>query len=493
MKMMYLTITTLTFLLLIIAIFAKKSPQLNFPDSYKLSENITPEQQKKISQQAILYLEKLITFPSTEGNEKGISQFIIRTLKQEGIKVETIRYPNNPDKISIFAIYNPQGYANRGLLLSGHYDIVSASKNEWEFDPFSGYNDGKFVYGRGAMDMKGLLAVQMAIFVDLFKNKRELNIPVMFLAVPDEETGSDYGMQYFLKEKPDLVNLIQYAINEGGYGTKNMVVPNSKFLNIQYAGKSLVWLDGVAKGDSGHSSTPPVNTAYANLNKFVNELESDFDNTYISRETSIFFRQISKRFPFPNALLLSRTNSRLVQKIIGSRIKRNTFLRAMTSNTLSITGLNVTENEYYNELPSEIGFHLDIRLLPDQDLEIFLSKLNSVAKKYNIEYEIVKKSQSKSSDINSELFHAIGLAGISNIKDVIITPYLSPGDSDCTYLRRQGIQCFGIYPGLFEEDEISGIHGINEKVRISNIELSVSILSDTIKILSNNIRNYNEQ
>lgn len=170
-----------------------------------------------------------------------------------------------------------------------HMDVVEAEAAEWKYPPFEGIRIEDRIYGRGAVDMKGLGMMQLHAMLLIKKSGIKLKHKLMFIALADEESRSMHGAQYIVNNYKDLFKGYEFIHNEGGSGTDGVAVKGSKIFNLQYAEKGILWLELEAKGESGHGSTPPVSYAAKNMLEFLLELQTFSKDTIITDITSAFF------------------------------------------------------------------------------------------------------------------------------------------------------------------------------------------------------------
>lgn len=442
-----------------------------------LSDNSNLPNFEQITKEAASDLQEYIRIKSVQ-NEEEAANFLKNKLEKEGIEVRLFPHPKDPTRVNLVAEIKGKEQ-NGGVILSNHIDVVDVDENEWDHPPFSGKKINGKIFGRGAVDMKGLGIMQLHAFILVSKLKIPLKYNLMFLALADEETRSRYGAQYILKEYPDLFQGYEYMHNEGGTGTQDVVVKGSKIFNLQYAEKGIVWMSVESKGESGHGSTPPNQYATKNLIDFINALHSIEPDFTISDVTASFFYQMGEISPFPNSFVLKRNRNPILKKILDGVIRSNKHLRAMTSNTVSITGL---ESEYkgINVIHNSAKAYLDFRILPGVVPEEFIEKIKQLASNYNTTVKVIHSEPATVSPLDSKFFQVFAGTAQKVIPGSIIAPFLSPGTTDSSYFRTIGIKCYGLIPALLTNEEIDGIHGKNESLTISHLQTGIQIIYETI-------------
>ncbi|RME91117.1 MAG: M20/M25/M40 family metallo-hydrolase [Candidatus Hydrogenedentota bacterium] len=191
---------------------------------------------------------------------------------------------------------------------------------------------------------------------------------------------------------------------------------------------------------------------------------------------------MSKALPFPKSFLLKRVQNPIVLSLLKPIIQNNKHLRAMTSNTISITNIH-TGSGGPNVIPDQADAIVDIRLHPKTSYEAQEAEIKKLAKKYHIEVKRMIGFNASYSPYNTKLFQALAKSAITYVPDAIITPFLSPGFTDSTHFRKIGLVCYGFIPGLFDAKSIDGIHGKDEFITTKNLRLGIQILYGALSYL----------
>lgn len=472
-----ISLTTLGIVILLLAflIFSKESgiQYAKIQKSY-----MTDSRLDEISNTAFSTLRDYLMIPSTDGNEPKAVEFIAEILKKEGIPY-TVYHPKDSKNKPTLVATLPGKSSEGGIILINHTDVVPAEASEWDEPPFGGVVKDGVLYGRGAIDMKGLGIMQLAVFLELHRKQVELQHPVMFFAVADEERGGRKGAEFMITEHKDLFQGYKYAWNEGGIGSLDIAVKGSKVFNLQHAEKGILWLKLKAKGESGHGSTPPTQYANSDLIEFLTDLQKHFSPIRITDAVSSFFYEMGEISPFPNSFVLQRSRNPLLKPILEGVIKTNRHLRAMTSNTVSVTNLH---SEYFaiNVIPAESSGTIDVRILPGEDDRKVLAQIQAIGKKHNVEIIEDRTDPPSESPVDTEFFSIIAGVAKSKVPEAIVTPFLSPGGTDSAFFRRIGVDCYGIVPALFSSEQIDGIHGKNENITKDQVKMAISILYDSL-------------
>jgi acetylornithine deacetylase/succinyl-diaminopimelate desuccinylase-like protein len=434
------------------------------------------------TEEATKILSDLLKINTVRGNEIEAVKYIQTILNKEGIKSTLLFDPNFPKRPNLIAELpattpNPKP----GIILANHLDTVEFDPKEWKIPPTSGsIIDGR-IYGRGAIDMKGMAVMELMAFLEIKRSGVLRNRKIMFLSLADEESGSKLGGLYLTTKHPEVFNGYEYALNEGGVATRDIVIPKSTIFNIQYSEKGNIWIRAKAKGTSGHGSTPPKEYAILTLIKFFEEVRKIDSDIEITTETESFFYQLGTISNFPNSFFLKNAKNPIIKILLSGTISNNRHLSAMTTNTKSITGIKTTEGEEgENVISGEAFGKMDIRTLPGVNQENLIQKIDKIANKYSVEITITDKNSADSSSIETEFFQTLASVSVSKFSNSTVTPFLSPGKTDNSYLRRIGIKSYGLIPAILYSEDIDTMHGKNENISIENLRLGSNIIFETL-------------
>ncbi len=217
------------------------------------------------------WLTDLIKINTTNppGKEQIAAMYVAGVLAKEGIKAELLDL--TPGRSAVVARLQRSAMAesSRALLLVAHLDTVPVDKSRWSVDPFGGVIKDGYIYGRGAIDDKGMLAANLAVFIELKRSMAHLNRDVIFLATADEETGGDASMRMLIARHWDKF-AAGFAINEGG----NVFVNKGKvqYTGVQASEKVAANIAVIARGTSGHASQPTKDNPVIHLAAAVEKI-----------------------------------------------------------------------------------------------------------------------------------------------------------------------------------------------------------------------------
>lgn len=401
---------------------------------------------KKLQAETERHLQALIRINTVNppGNEVQISSYLADIFKHEGIDYQifepTSGRANLVARLQSKRLNRPQPEAlRRPLLLLAHADTVGVEKEHWSMDPFGGVRQDEFIWGRGAIDNKGLLAVNLGVFLTLKRLGIDLNRDIIFLASADEEAGGQWGIKWMMQNHWDQISS-EYAINEGGFALLD--AGKVTHLGIQCAEKTYHDVTLVAKGRSGHSAAPHADNAIAILAQVINKIVNRPYPVELNDITRLYFEQLGgnpQDFP------------------LGSREY------AMARNTVVPTMLDAGIRN--NVIPSEATANLNIRLLPGTDLGQFAAELERVANEPRISFRFEPQPNAAAtphSSTTTTAYHALILAAQKIYPQAAVTAYMSPAATDSAQLRNRGVQAYGIGIPLSNGDA-KRIHGHDER------------------------------
>jgi len=196
------------------------------------------------------------------GNEQAAAKYVAGILEKEGITPEILEVM--PGRSAVVARLRSAAMADpsKALLLVAHLDVVPVDKSRWTVDPFAAVVKDGYLYGRGAIDDKGMLAANLAAFIALKRANLHLNRDVIFLATDDEEASGDASIKVLIAKYWDKF-AAGFALNEGG----NVFVKNGKvqYIGVQASEKVATNVAVIARGPSGHASQPTKENAVVHL------------------------------------------------------------------------------------------------------------------------------------------------------------------------------------------------------------------------------------
>ncbi len=427
--------------------------------------------------QVLSLLQNLVQIDTTNppGREIRAANFIQGLLALEGIPSEIIE--SEPGRGNLVAWLKGSG-KKPAMILLGHLDVVPADPSEWEVPPFSAkIKDGR-IWGRGTLDMKGLVAMEIETIRRLKREKVPLEGDVVLVLCADEEAGGKKGAEFLVKNHWNKIEA-KYLLNEGSVGIEKWGV---HLYPIQVAEKGVAWMKLTARGKSGHGSMPTDENAVAAIVRAVDTLAS---HRFPIRRTGIvasFLEGISDHLPFPERwafrYFFTPVLGPLIQTVALKVMSHERSIRAILSDTIAPTMLSAGYK--VNVIPAEASAFIDARILPGETPEGFRQKVQEIVGK-EIKVELVTSSLPNESDFHTDFFRVIEEAIQKQDPGAVTVPTLSAGATDSRFFREKGVVSYGIIPLLLQPEEIEGLHGKNERVPVDGLEKGAQIVYDIVK------------
>ena len=407
------------------------------------------------------------------GNEIAATKFLKSVFDEHGIQSEIFEY--KPGRANIIARIKGNG-SKRPIILASHSDVVTADPSAWEVDPFSGALKNGYVYGRGALDMKGEALLHLMAMILLQKEAGTLSRDVIFLATADEEVNNE-GALWMIKNKADLFKDAEYLITEGG---DNLRAGDSiKFVGVDVAEKAPFWLQLIATGEPGHGSRPIADSA---SNRLVRAMARILDwQTPIKVLPAVekFFKDIAPVQEEPWRTKFVNISESLKDPAFAKSLTNEREYNFLVRNTISLTMLSGSKQT--NVIPNIATCNLDVRLLPGEDPQEFLKALTSVVADPTITIKNVNTFKPpNSSAVNSELFETIARVTKSHHPEALVTTKMLSGYTESQLYRQLGIVAYGWTPIYTTSEENEGVHGNNERIRVADVRQGTRELYEVV-------------
>ncbi|MEO0446914.1 MAG: M20/M25/M40 family metallo-hydrolase, partial [Verrucomicrobiota bacterium] len=308
------------------------------------------------------------------GNEAKAVSILEQLLHEDGIPFERIEPERG--RANLIARLPGDG-TEEPLLLSSHLDVVPASEEGWTHPPFSGVNADGYIWGRGAIDMKGFAAMAFTLFRQAKREHRRRKRDLIFAAVADEERGCQWGSSYLVEHHPDLVTA-EYAINEvGGF---SIDVRGQPFFLIQRAERGVAWIRVRFRGKPGHSSLPTPHSALQQAAKAITQL-SGAKLPHHPNAPALDFLDAVGAASSPIERMVLRS---LHSPALGKWVLHHLFppgeqrLNTQASLSNSMTPTVIHAGNAVNVVPSEVTMDIDGRIVPGSSLDELLHELRTI-------------------------------------------------------------------------------------------------------------------
>jgi len=396
------------------------------------------------------------------GNEYLATDYLGKRLKAEGIEYQL--YEAEPGRTNIVARIKGNG-SKRPLLLLGHTDVVTVEPENWSFDPFGGTVKNGKIFGRGAADDKGIVAVSFEILLALHRNKVPLDRDVIFLGVADEEGGGGLGITYMVEHHLDTI-AAEFALNEGGRGTIDPA--SGKYVNfsIGTAEKTPRRARLVASGTAGHGSVPTRDNAIGSLARAVARLFDTPLKMELNETTRTFFQRLSETRPESEAqiyrdILKPNPDMATQEKLQDINPAFFSIIRTSVVPTIFNGGYQ------RNVIPSSAEATLDIRALPGADPEQLWEDIKAIIDDDSIQVIPMKVTRPahNPAPLQNDMFQAFEEILMERHPGAVVLPSMLTGATDSAQLRAAGIAAYGFGPGVVLGDN-NGVHGNDEYLKV---------------------------
>jgi acetylornithine deacetylase/succinyl-diaminopimelate desuccinylase-like protein len=433
-------------------------------------------------------LADLIRIDTTNppGNETAAAEVLQKSLEKDGFKCEI--FESSPSRGSLVTRLNGVQEKPRLLLLS-HLDVVAANPSEWSLDPFGGVIKDGFVWGRGALDMKGMTAIEIVALKLLKRNNIKLKGDIILAATADEEAGGTRGAEFMLNNYPDKI-FAEYVLNEGG--GSSIPTTRKNMYTINTSEKGLLWFRIKARGTPGHGSMPETaDNAIMRMNRIIQKLGEYEPKIQVVPSVRKFLTEIAAADP---------TLEGLIMKLLNHPEKSNEILKEMEKKApniadeirprlrMTITPTIIKGGVKENIIPSECTAVFDCRILPGQTISHTQSLIRNLLEKSDLnklEFEDIQAQEPSESPFDTSLYEAIKTTLMEFEPDCKVAPILMTGGTDSRFFRKVGSICYGFHPlrseNKFGQKTTRREHGIDERISIDNLVFGVTLLYETIK------------
>jgi acetylornithine deacetylase/succinyl-diaminopimelate desuccinylase-like protein len=417
-----------------------------------------------IYERPVELLQRLIQFDTTNppGNEAECIAYIDSLLTAAG--VETSILAQKPERPNLVARLPGRGDAPP-LLLYGHVDVVTTKNQEWRHPPFEGRIADGYVWGRGALDMKGGIAMMVVAFLRAKADKLDLPGDVILAVVCDEETLGGYGAAHLVENHPDLFEGVRYAIGE--FGGFTLHIGGKRFYPIMVAEKQACPVKATVRGPGGHGSMPVRGGAMAKLSRLLDGLDRRRLPVHITPTARRMVKEIAAAVGGPTGLVLRQlTNPLLTNRVLDLLGERGRIFDPLFHNTVSPTILH--GGDKINVIPSQVSVGLDGRLLPGYGPDDMIAELTAIAD--DVEFEVVHH-QPGPAEPDMGLFDTLGEILREADPGGVPIPLLLSGTTDGRLFSRLGIQTYGFLPMRLPEDlSFAGtIHAADERIPVDAV------------------------
>lgn len=418
---------------------------------------------ERAGEEAVEILQGLVRIDTSNppGNEIAAARYLQELLEREGIASNL--YESAPGRGNLVARIRGNG-SKRPVLMMGHIDVVGVERDSWSVDPFAGVIEDGYLWGRGAQDDKGMTAAAFQVFLMLKRQRVPLDRDVIFLAAAGEEGTPEFGIEYMIEEHWDEIES-EFALNEGGIIRRR----NGRVAYVGVATTEKVprAMRLIARGTSGHGSQPRPDNPVVRLAAAVAKLGTWQPAMRLNETTREYFRRMAAISDPETRFLYENIENPELTDVVQETLRRTDIMANSTLRT-SISPNIIRGGFRRNVIPAEAEATLDIRALPDEDIDALREEMARLIDDPLV--EIVPppaggRPVTPPSKLDTEMFRVLEKVQGQVFPGAITIPTQLTGATDSAQLRAVGVQAYGI--GLvLDEEEGSRVHGNDERVPI---------------------------
>jgi len=421
-------------------------------------------------------LGDLLRFDTTNppGNEGACIAHVQRLIEETGIETRIVA--KDDSRPNLIARVRGAGEAPP-LLLYGHVDVVTTSGQEWTHPPFAGELVDGWLWGRGALDMKGGVAMMIDAFLRAARGEIQPRGDVILAVLSDEENGGDFGARFLAQEHAELFEGVKHAIGE--FGGASQTIGGRRFYPIQVAEKQMCWMRGRVRGPGGHGALGVRGSAMGKTGRILARLDSGRLPVHVTPVARAWIEGMADALPRPQSLVLrTLLDPRLAEVTLRAPIPQLRLLDRALRNTVSPTIIH--GGEKINVIPSQIDLELDGRLLPGFEPEDIISEIHTLVGP-ELELEVIRHDPYPAEPDLSQL-PALSAILRELDPDAVPVPMLQVGVTDGRFFASIGIQTYGFLPldlpDGFEFTRL--IHAADERVPADSVRFGAEAVARSV-------------
>ena len=430
---------------------------------------LSDAQRSEIEADVVTLCQELIRIPSVnfgegKGDERAAAEYVAKKLSEVGISSKL--YESAPNRTSVVARIEGTNPGLPGLVVNGHIDVVPANASDWSVDPFSGVIKDGCVWGRGAVDMKNMVAMMLAVFRLWARHNYKPARTMIVVFFADEEAGGIYGSRWMAENHPEIFQGCSETISEVG-GFSVTLNSGKRVYLIETSQKGIEWMKLTASGVASHGSVINPNNAVTKLSDAVAKVGSHKWPQRLTKTNEIFFKRIAEISGKP----YEPANLKPLLDEIGTMAR---MIGATLQNTANPSMLEAGYKA--NVIPQTATAVIDGRFLPGHEEELITTIKNLIGDE--IKVEILVRDRALEVDFEGPLVEAMIAAIKKYDEDAVVVPYLMSGGTDNKALADLGIKGFGFTPLQLpaDLDFFALFHGVDERVPISALEFGVQVM-----------------
>ena len=400
--------------------------------------------------------------------ERKAAEYVAALLEDVGLPATIVE--GTPGRTNVITRITGVDPSRPALLLHGHLDVVPAQAADWQVDPFSGEIRDDFLWGRGAVDMKDMVAMVLALGRDLARSGRRPPRDLVLAFLADEEAGGNHGAGWLVQHRPELFEGVSEAVSEVGGFSIDLTTrqgDSQRAYLLQTAEKGIAWLRLVAHGRAGHGSVVNDDNAVTRLAAAVARIGTHRWPTVMTDAVEELLAGVSEIVGEP----LPAEDFGALYRTIGSTAA---FVGATLRNTSNPTGLQAGYK--HNVIPGRASAMIDCRFVPGQE-QALLDTVRELAGP-DIDVEVVQQAVSLEVPFSGSLVEAMKGSLLAEDPGAAVLPYCLSGGTDNKAFAELGITGYGFAPlQLPSGIDFAGMfHGVDERVPLDGLRFGVRVL-----------------
>jgi len=414
--------------------------------------------------------------PVTVVGEQEAADWVVRQLEEVGYQTTQVE-SGAPGRANVFARLKGADSSRGALLMHGHLDVVPAEPADWSVHPFSGAVKDGYLWGRGAVDMKDMVGMMIAVARQF---KVENTVPprdIVFAFLADEEAGGKYGSHWLVEHRPELFEGCTEAVGEVGGFSLTVARPDGserRLYLLETAEKGIAWMRLRATANAGHGSFLHSDNAVTKVAEAVAKLGNHTFPLVMTDSVREFLDVVGNETELdldPDSPDLDGTLAKLgpISRIVGAT------LRDTANPTMLQAGYKA------NVIPASAEAVVDCRVLPGR-LAAFEQEVDELIGP-DIQREWVANLEPYETTFDGELVDAMNDALMAQDPDARMVPYMLSGGTDAKAFAKLGMRCFGFAPLRLppELDFAALFHGVDERVPVDALKFGVRVLDHFLR------------
>jgi acetylornithine deacetylase/succinyl-diaminopimelate desuccinylase-like protein len=413
--------------------------------------------------------------PWAGGGEADAAGWIAAQLRSEGIATRLLEAA--PGRVNVVARLQGRRTGEAITLLS-HSDVVPAKRGEWSYDPYGGEVHDGYIYGRGALDLKGLGIVHLLTMIALKRLHVPLERDVVLIIAADEEMGGRFGTEWLLAQCPELLDC-RLVLGEGAYSVEGMLPGGRRLQAIAIGEKGYLEIELLAEGEAGHASVPSADNSPRRLVSALEHILSSPRPIQLSPVNRALLTSLAQTTRGLHGHLL---RSPWLLRWLPNAFARSAIIDAMIRDTLVATVLQAGQK--HNVVPAQARAILSIRLLPETDPQIMGASIRRIADGYGVGARELMYKPANISGFDTPAYREIERQIRHNDQTAVITPIVSPAASDCRFFRKHGVVSYGWIPFVIPAADLHRVHGTDERVSITELKSGLRSFAELVLALA---------